>query len=606
MKIAIIGGGPRGLGALERIIEWARNEQSVQITMFDPYGPGGKVWRDQSVLLMMNSVVSQVTLFTDESLSTSGPVVKGPNLYEWIKQEALEFIQKQPTENQELLIKECEDLGPDDHCSRALYGFYQQWFYAYLQTRMTDQTSVKFFKNTVRAVKKQNTAFQVYTKALEITVDKVILAVGHQEIEMSSQEKKLAAYASEHRLYYATPKNAADAPLQALKDQAPVIIKGLGLVFFDYLALLTRGRGGHFQERAGKLVYQPSGKEPKIIAGSRRGIPYHARGRNQKAYGEEYRPHFLKEKTLNKFKRKEKLTAQQFFQLLQKEVELAYYTALIKEHYPSIDAGRFTEMFVRTKGAESTLQKFGIKKDEYWDWAIVQHPQQTFNHPESLLDYLAWDYTSAKKGNLDGPFAAALDSLKDLRDEVRFMLDHELFTDDEAKEWLWDWFTPLNAFLSIGPPLERIAELKALIEAGVVTILQEDMNVLTENGTFIAFSKKEPTKKYAAHFLIEARLPKVANQFSLNPLTQQLLQSGLAVSHQLTLSSGEKFFTGALMIDRKNNQMIDASGEIVEGLFCYGIPTEGLNWLTATTARPGTDPRNMREADVIAATIFND
>ncbi|MTD41374.1 oxidoreductase [Erwinia sp. CPCC 100877] len=605
MKIAIIGGGPRGLCALERIIEWARNEQSVQITMFDPYGPGGKVWRDQSVLLMMNSVVSQVTLFTDETLSTSGPVVKGPNLYEWLKQEAIDFIQKQPTENKDLLIKECEQLGPNDHCSRALYGFYQQWFYTYLQTRMTDQTSVKFFKDTVRAVKKQMDTFQVYTKAVEITVDKVILALGHQEIELSNREKKLAAYASEHRLYYSAPKNAADASLEALKDQAPVIIRGLGLVFFDYLTLLTKGRGGVFQEKAGELVYHPSGREPKIIAGSGRGIPYHARGLNQKDYGEEYRPHFLKEKTLNKFRRKEKLSAQQFFLLLQKEVELVYYLALIKEHYSSVDAVRFTEAFVRTKGAESILQKFGIKKEEYWDWSIVQQPQQTFDTQVTLLDYLTWDYAAAKKGNLSGPFAAALDSLKDLRDEVRFMLDHEIFTDDEAKKWLWEWFTPLNAFLSIGPPLERIAELKALIEAGIVTILKEQMDVATQNGTFITFSKKEPEKSYAAHFLIEARLPKVANQFSLNPLTQQLLQSGLAANHQLELSSGAKFSTGALLVERQNNQMIATSGAVVKGLFCYGIPTEGIHWLTATTARPGTDPRNMREADTIAATIFH-
>ncbi|MFD1902210.1 hypothetical protein GQR36_23405 [Enterococcus termitis] len=60
-------------------------------------------------------------------------------------------------------------------------------------------------------------------------------------------------------------------------------------------------------------MYHPSGKEPKIIAGSRRGVPHHARGLNQKGYGEEYQPRFLKEKSLNRFKRKNNLSAEQFF-----------------------------------------------------------------------------------------------------------------------------------------------------------------------------------------------------------------------------------------------------------------------------------------------------
>jgi uncharacterized NAD(P)/FAD-binding protein YdhS len=609
MKIAIVGGGPRGLSALERIIEWSRDEQVVQITMFDPYGPGGKVWRiDQPLSLLMNSVVSHVTLFTDETLSTNGPVAKGPNLYEWIKEEAVSFIRDKNIENSTAFIEECEQLGPNDHCSRALYGVYQQWFYHHVQTRMTEQTSVKFFKDTVRAVRSEADFFQVYTRAVETTADQVVLALGHQENELTGETKTLAAYASEHRLYYSSPKNAADAPTEAIKEGEPLIIRGLGLAFFDYLTLLTSDRGGFYEEKAGKLVYHPSGKEPKIIAGSRRGVPHHARGLNQKGYGEEYQPRFLKEKSLNRFKRKNNLSAEQFFFLLKKEVEFAYYSTLLKEQYPHANLKKFTEEFTRAKGAAAVLKKFGIKEEVYWDWTVVEQPKRLVKSEESfqtfLLDYLSWDFETAKKGNLFGPFAAALDSLKDLRDEVRFMLDHDLFTDDEYKSWLLDWFTPLNAFLSIGPPLERIAELEALIEAGVVTILSDVMEIKAQNEKFIAFSQRQK-KEYAAHFLIEARLSSTTNQLSLNPLVQQLLNDELATIHQLRLASGEVYQTGALLVERKTNQLIGKKGKMIAGLFCYGIPTEGVHWLTAATARPGTDPWNLREADIIAETIFN-
>ena len=80
MKIAIVGAGPRGLSAAERVIEWARKtEINVQLTLFDPYGPGGKIWRaEQPNYLLMNTVISQVTLFTDESFSGEGPC-QGPH-----------------------------------------------------------------------------------------------------------------------------------------------------------------------------------------------------------------------------------------------------------------------------------------------------------------------------------------------------------------------------------------------------------------------------------------------------------------------------------------------------------------------------------------------
>ncbi|MBO0440827.1 FAD/NAD(P)-binding protein [Candidatus Enterococcus ikei] len=609
MKIAIVGGGPRGLSVLERIVEWSRGEQVIQITMFDPYGPGGKVWReDQPLSLLMNSVASHVTLFTDETLSTKGPIAKGPNLYEWAQSEAVSFIKKHNFENRVALLEECESLGPNDHCSRVFYGLYQKWFYEYIQSRMTEQTSVKFFKDTVRAVKMQESKFLVYTKAVEITVDIIVLALGHQENELIGSEKELATYASEHRLFYSSPKNAADAYLEAITENKPVLVRGLGLVFDDYLTLLTSERGGLFEEQNGELVYHPSGREPQIIAGSGRGIPYHARGRNQKGYGQEYQPRFLKEKSLNKFKRKEKFSAEQFFELLKKEVEFAYYSALVAANYPKVNQARFSEEFIRTKGAESVLEKYGINKKDFWNWSTVQHPDQQLEEEESfqdfILEYLNWDLIMAKKGTLSGPFAAALDSLKDLRDEVRFMLDHELFSDEECKKWLWDWFTPLNSFLSIGPPLERIAELKALIKAGILTLIGPEMKIETEAGSYVGYSKKFPMKKYKTHFLIEARLPKTANQYSLNPLVKQLLRDEIASLHELKLASGEVYRTGALLVERASNQLQSKEGEIIPGLFCYGIPTEGVHWLTAATSRPGTDAWNLREADLIAGTIF--
>lgn len=124
MNIAIIGAGPRGLSLCERLIAQASiNQQSLSLTLIDPYPPGGAIWQtNQPQSLLLNSVTSQVTLFTDETLETGGPINPGPSLYEWAKKDGRNFAKK----NQPSLVSEIDKLDPDGHCSRALYGLYQK------------------------------------------------------------------------------------------------------------------------------------------------------------------------------------------------------------------------------------------------------------------------------------------------------------------------------------------------------------------------------------------------------------------------------------------------------------------------------------------------
>ena len=48
--------------------------------------------------------------------------------------------------------------------------------------------------------------YYVYTQSIEFMADKVILALGHQENELTTVEQELADYAKEHRLFYSSPK----------------------------------------------------------------------------------------------------------------------------------------------------------------------------------------------------------------------------------------------------------------------------------------------------------------------------------------------------------------------------------------------------------------
>ena len=107
---------------------------------------------------------------------------------------------------------------------------------------------------------------------LVLPADAVVLALGHLDAHLRPAQKDLVDGAAEHGLTYWPPTVPADAFWSELPSGETVLVRGMGLNFCDALARLTEGRGGSFDtdpNNPERLVYQPSGREPKIVAGSR-------------------------------------------------------------------------------------------------------------------------------------------------------------------------------------------------------------------------------------------------------------------------------------------------------------------------------------------------
>ena len=123
MKIAIVGLEIRGISVFERIVSNILSElksESYEISLVDPHPPGGAVWRtDQSPQLLMNTVASQITLFTDDSVQCRVTIVNGPSLLEW----ANELRDKIDTLDMPTVItEEIYSLEPNSYPTRALYA----------------------------------------------------------------------------------------------------------------------------------------------------------------------------------------------------------------------------------------------------------------------------------------------------------------------------------------------------------------------------------------------------------------------------------------------------------------------------------------------------
>ncbi|MGW2047256.1 FAD/NAD(P)-binding protein [Streptomyces sp. NPDC001858] len=610
LSVCVIGAGPRGLSVLERICANAAGTgRPVAVHLVDPYPPGpGAVWRtDQPRELLMNTVASQVTLFTDDSVACAGPIVPGPSLYAWAR-----TIAQGADDHPARVLDEARRLGPDTYPTRAFHGHYLEWVFQHLLRTAPEEVTVHPHRSTAVALHDTPDGRQTVTLAdgRPLTgADAVVLALGHGELTPDREERALADFADRHGATYVGPANPADIRLSGIASGTPVALRGLGLNFFDCLALLTEGRGGTFKESETGLVYLPSGNEPVLYAGSRRGVPYHARGENEKGALGRHHPRFLTPEVIAGLRRRADDGRPVAFRdalwpLIDREVRTVYHEAWIRAAHGT----RAAEEFVRSTldgrcPQEPLLDRYAVPPGERWDWRRIERPygERTFAGRDEfrhwLLEYLRRDLAEARLGNVSGPLKAALDALRDLRNEIRLVVDHGGLPGDSYQAELDGWYTPLNAFTSIGPPAFRIEQLIALIEAGTLHLLGPGMRVRpsARAGGFLVDAEPVAEPPVSVGTLIEARLPAVDVRRSANPLLSGLLAAGACVPYRL---GGHE--TGGLAVTGGAARLVDAAGRAHPRRFAFGVPTEGVRWVTAVGVRPGVGSVTLEDSDAIA------
>lgn len=635
IEICVIGAGPRGLSVLERLCAQERaaaSHEAVTIHLVDPALPGaGRVWRtDQSRHLLMNTVASQITLYTDTSVAIDGPIEPGPTLYEWAR--TLDAGHGGEAEGagdggyDDFILAEARDLGPDSYPTRAFYGRYLQDVFQRLVDNAPPHVRVEVHRSSAVAMADthgvpggpQGVRLEDGTRLNDLCA--IVMAQGHVPTQLSPREARAASLARIHHLTYIPPGNPADRDdLDVVRAGENVLLRGLGLNFFDYMALFTAGRGGRFDREDGRLVYRPSGEEPKMFAGSRRGIPYHARGENQKGVFGRYEPRLLTPRTIADLRERHRGGSPLRFStglwpLIASEVESVYYAALLRLRGRGDEAEGFVDRYLAADGHDEVsalLDAFGFDFPDRWDWERLSRPTggRTFGSRAEfhgwLLRYLEEDVREARAGNVDGPVKAALDVLRDLRNEIRLVVDHGGLDGSSYRDDLVHWYTPLNAYLSIGPPASRIEEMAALVEAGVLHLVgpATEIRIVPAEPAFLAKSPLVDAEPVRATALIEARVGEPDLRRTADPLLRHLLDTEQCAPYRIPGAGGHTYETGGLAITERPYHVLDARGRAHPRRFAYGVPTESVHWVTAAGIRPGVGSVTLGDSDAIAQAV---
>lgn len=743
--VAIIGVGPRGLTVLERLVALAAKrfagaaETALTIHLIDPYPPGaGIVWRtDQPETLLMNTTIAEQTVFPDSSCTFLGPdeAPTGPSMAEW-------YVANGGTEP-------LHSTFP----SRSLYGRYLRD--AYRRIRASAPDFIEIVEHPTKAesvidlptldlptpeaegsratVPEQLVRCQNGTT---IVASAVVLAVGHIPSAQPEERARLAAFAERNGGLYLPQGLPAETPVTEVAPGERVIVRGMGLNYFDLQTLFTHERGGRFvPEPGGQLRYVPSGDEPRLALGSRRGIPYRSKPICHEHPRRDWPLRFFTKDNIALLAGLDDLDGErkagarfndQLWPLILADLRLAYYHTLSQvrpeafaddpgqlreaigeavsrhltrrtwqETHPqstgeagaaearagvTARAGASADATARVGASATTTEEAarqGRVTREAFAWseieeALVPDPADrmslhtllnplegelfTSREPgepgslhEWMLDFLRTDLRSSLAGPTGSPEKALFTVLWQSR-----LLLKELIVAGHIDRVSFDmeilgWFEGFVSGICDGPPPQRIAELLALAEAGIVSFIGPDMRIEENRAALEANANDdeavagaradalgaEPVSRaqtdavgadaqaqgprpeiftvtsaqaageITGSVVIDAASPTNSVSRAADVLLYGMLERGQLTAARLTLDDGREKFLNGLALTPRPYRTIDVEGNVHPRRFALSIQLSSKQWGLAIAANPNTDAATLNDSHAAAEAILD-
>jgi len=579
-RIAIVGVGPRGLAVIERVLAHAilANHLRLELFLFDPGTPGSGCHSvEQSSESLMNTLASQITQFPRYSEGDAVGRLEGEDFDTWASQSEQAPAHRMTSGNQE------------HYFPRALFGVYLREAYDKIVSSAPPNVTIRFFRTKITGARIVEGRWDLAAeKNIFEGVDFLHVSSGHGFDFKSITSQKLSSVSTVNFL------GSVTEVCSPITSEETVALEGLGLISIDIIAELTSGRGGRFEleDEGGELRYIPSGREPKILAYSRSGLPLMARPVSQKKLTSRPRAaHFTEEAALHLRNQGLVDFEAQVLPLLIKEMQAAYQDS----------ARRGDESGHRGKANVKDIESPAQRQAFSWENIVNPIPRAALDSQSAfanfLLDYLRNDVNEAFQGNVGSPIKAACDVLRELRERIAMIVDFEGLS-GESHAWFYREFVPLLKRLSVGPPLVRIQQIVALVRAGVLT-MDFGPNARSEPNAEGWRVRSHLWSDYSrqANRLIRARLAH-PTEAPMNPLIESLVADGYARFHS---HGGHQ--AGGIEVTRAMN-VVSAKGTVMESLWATGVVTEGSRFYTTVLSRPGAPSRLEEDAENSVASMF--
>jgi hypothetical protein len=583
LRIAIVGMGPWGLCALERVVTLARHDLprgvDIAVHVIEPGTPGSGVYDiTQPDYLLLNNPCGQLTLYPFETESYQPSY--GVSLYDWVIARGYRWVGDRCA-----VDPAGEPIEPHHFLPRRLMGEYLQWFYRALLDSAPPNMRVEHHRTSaIDLVARRNGSEEVrLASGGAVAVDHVIVTTGHTPNQDVSGSSSIRPY-----------------PVTSYVDRIPggakVAVSGMGLVAVDVVTALTVGRGGEFVTDGSGLRYRPSGREPMLRLYNRSGLPFTAKPVDGSERVAVYEPLICTPDAVGALtgqtsgRRRQVDVRKELLPLLFAEMYARYYAQMAFQAEGSRAAGAAVRERLRTAWLDGRFagelarlaSSFGSFDAEALFFGRRVGYQSSNDYERFVYQSLADDLREAEVPGGRSPIKSAAWVFRIFRDSIRSVVELGGLTHDSYLDFNGDICSRSHRLVA-GPPALRSRQMLALMDAGVVRMpygpapARESFARASGAAARTRISSTAFDHPYAddVDVVIRGHLeePRIANSGS--PLLRNLYDRGRV----------SQFRYGAAFVGSVNmtsdHHPIDIEGHPQLSVSMFGVVTEGIRHFTA-------------------------
>jgi hypothetical protein len=610
LRIAIVGLGPWGICALERLVTTARHGLrpglEVEVHVIEPGTPGSGVYDvTQPDYLLLNNPCGQISMYPFAGEAEQPGY--GVGLYEWAVAEGYRWLG-------DVCVRDpsARPIDPHDFLPRRLMGEYLHWFYRALVAGLPPGVHVVHHPTVAVDLVEQFGGGEEVCLAdgRTVVVDHVIVTSGHTANEDNGQ-----AASHPHQLSpYPVTRYA-----QSLPAQATVAVAGMGLVALDVVTALSVGRGGRFVEHGGGLRYQRGGQEPIIQLFSRSGLPYTAKSVTGVDLTGVYEPVICTPEAFDRLSgrlsgsRRLVDVRTELLPLLFAEMCVRYYAQLAQQAGAAADGAaardRFRAAWNQDRFPEELARqaaRFGPFDAEALFFGHQPRYESSDDYERYVYGMLADDLREAEVPGGASPVKSATEVFRIFRDAMRSVVEYGGLSLESYLDFNSDIRSRINRLVA-GPPALRSRQLLALIDAGVLQVPYGPAPAL---GPALAGNDPDPARTRISSTAL--RVPRAADvdvvirghvddpriEGSASVLLSRLYDHGRVSQFRYgSVNVGSVDLTA-------DAHPIDIDGRPEERIWMFGVLTEGIRHFTHYIPSPKSRIRAFDDIGACVAEIL--